>query len=448
MIIRLTCGALLLVSLLPASASAECQRVTLTTQLSQAALDAGYTAKSWTVNPGNTRGILGLPPVIHLGGSATFQPEGTLLASASATFLSSGILGGYPANQVLFRCDVAELGSIDEYYATSAAEQWGGRIVVPGLDEAYYTAVKNVAVRLTNQRTGEYYSRYWKRRPIPEEDVFNDGTYIYIPASAFSDVYVELLRVDNASYGMFNDASFMNVNVATGWAANGHVAFKGGGLSPNATPGGDISLQNVGYGSHWPGAWSLAGQGTLYIRGAACRISDYPAQVYLPAISTSELLQGAASEMPFSVSVECESGAISGTEASTTSGPVVAMGFLVNNATAASKARELGLMTPGGAYTWLLDNNYGAAGVASGVGIRLYSNQLSGQPINLLAGTAITATGNNGGWYGYQTLTEQVSADTTEMYTGEFVASLEAIPGQTVTQGSVYAQLQVVVSFQ
>ncbi|EGF0614252.1 fimbrial protein, partial [Salmonella enterica subsp. enterica serovar Javiana] len=35
-----------------------------------------------------------------------------------------------------------------------------------------------------------------------------------------------------------------------------------------------------------------------------------------------------------------------------------------------------------------------------------------------------------------------------ETYSGDFTASLEAIGGQTVTAGSVNAQLQAVVSFQ
>ncbi|MFX6409651.1 fimbrial protein [Acinetobacter baumannii] len=36
----------------------------------------------------------------------------------------------------------------------------------------------------------------------------------------------------------------------------------------------------------------------------------------------------------------------------------------------------------------------------------------------------------------------------TDIYTGDFTAELGAITGQTVTAGSVNAQLQVVVSFQ
>ncbi|HBM3184812.1 TPA: fimbrial usher protein StbD [Klebsiella oxytoca] len=433
--------------LLPAIVAAECRHVDSTSVLSQAAIDAGYTASSWSINLGNSRGILGLPGLVTLGGSANFQPEGTLLASASASFLSAARVGGYPANQVLFRCDVTELGQIYEYYATSAAETHGGMFVVPGLEEAYYTAVQNVAVRLTNQKTGEYYSRYWKRRPIPESDVFNDGTYIYIPASAFSDVFVELLRADDRSKGKYIDSGYLDRPVV-GEAANGHIAFQGGSLSPDLSPGADCINHNLGYGVHWPGAWSIAGQGTKYVRGAACHISDYPSLVQFPPATVADLRDGHTSQAPFSINVECESGAVSGTQASTETSSRVAMGFLVNNATAASQARALGLTTPSGAYTWLLDNHYGASGVASGVGIRIYSDKLSGQPLNLLPGSAIKGTGNDGGWYGYQALTELITSDITEIHAGAFTASLEAIPGETITQGTVNAQLQVMVSFQ
>lgn len=52
-----------------------------------------------------------------------------------------------------------------------------------------------MALRLTNLKTGQYYSRYWKTRLIPESEMFNDGTYIYIHGSAFGDVFVELFAL-------------------------------------------------------------------------------------------------------------------------------------------------------------------------------------------------------------------------------------------------------------
>lgn len=58
----------------------------------------------------------------------------------------------------------------------------------------YYTYAKNVAIRLTNVKSGEYYSRYWKSRQFAADDWHSDGTYVYIPARAFSDAPVELFK--------------------------------------------------------------------------------------------------------------------------------------------------------------------------------------------------------------------------------------------------------------
>lgn len=58
-------------------------------------------------------------------------------------------------------------------------------------------------------------------------------------------------------------------------------------------------------------------------------------------------------------------------------------------------------------------------------------------------------SGNSYGWYGFKDLLSLTGAGSgTDIYTGDFTAELSAITGQTVTAGSVNAQLQVVVSFQ
>lgn len=430
------------------STRAACVKVTSVNALSQQAVDAGYTAASWIgVGDTDVQGNLGLPGIISLSKGSGFQPEGTLLGSSISSFVPNGRTAGISANQIMFRCDISDIGAVYEYYATNGDDPWGGNVVVPGIEGAYYTYVKNVGVRLTNLKTGEYYSRYWKSRVIPENEMYNDGTYIYIPASAFSDVQIELFKVDAAARGA--DGSNRYGYIYPGPA--GYIAFHGGGMSPalydNADSASIYSGWSGGSASHWPGGWSLTKQ-TMFTRGAACRISDYPATVAIPTMSIAELNNNGRSQAAFNVSVECENGAVSGIQTSTATAAYVAMGFMINNATAARAANELGLTTGAGAYTWLLDNNYGTNGVASGVGIRIYSDKLAGQPLNLLPALSAIGTGHDGGWYGYQELTDSISSDTTDLYSGNFTASLEAITNETVTSGSVYAQLQVVVSFQ
>lgn len=123
------------------------------------------------------------------------------------------------------------------------------------------------------------------------------------------------------------------------------------------------------------------------------------------------------------------------------------MGFLVNKPAAVAAAQSLELVTSGGGLTWLLDNQYGSgAGEASGVGIRIFNNR--GQAINLLPDLTSYGTGNPRGWHAFKELTTRVSAGSTEIYAGDFTASLEAINQQPITPGTVNAQLQIIVSFQ
>lgn len=428
--------------LLSAPLWATCIKVTSTSSLSAAAIAAGYTAASWTGACDTCTGNIGLPATVSINSGSQFQPSGTLLASAVGNFLTGATNKAYSSNQILYRCQLADAGSLFEMYATNGDNAYTGQYLASEVDGAYYDVAKNVAVRITNLSTGEYYSRYWKERQLTADSWFEDGTYIYIPASAFSNVLYEMYKISSTSYYV----SAANLYKDAYTQPRGYMAFKGPGLDTNTLKAGMDSLSNYnGWYGNWPGAWSTYGNVT-YVRGALCEVKDFPAVVLLPTISSAALQSGGSSQAPFSVSLRCESGARSSTSASTTSAANVAMGFLVNQPTAVAAAKTLGLVTSGGGLTWLLDNRYGSGGVASGVGIRIYNR--SGAALNLLPDRASTGSGNARGWYAFQELTSLVSSDTVNTYSGDFTASLEALSGQTVTAGTVNAQLQVVVSFQ
>lgn len=70
----------------------------------------------------------------------------------------------------------------------------------PEVEGAYYDVERNVAVRMTNLSTGEYYSRFWKERQLTADSWFQDDKYIYIPASAFSNVLYEMFKIDSRKY--------------------------------------------------------------------------------------------------------------------------------------------------------------------------------------------------------------------------------------------------------
>ncbi|ELW1649006.1 fimbrial usher protein StbD [Enterobacter oligotrophicus] len=431
-------------------AAGSCIRVTSASQLSAEAVNAGYTTAPWTgAADANTVTSLGLPGIVTISHSDGFQPSGTLLASSTASFLTAGHKETYTANQILFRCDEAAVNAgLYEFYSTNGDENYSGKNASSEVEGAYYTYVKNVVIRLTNMKTGEYYSRYWQSRQLTADDWYSDGTYTYIPASAFSDVFVELYKVD----GTFGSQSNSSLYTYSWWSTGsaqpaGYLAFQGGGLSSGLYDGADHASNYSGWYSYWPAGFGLTSYVT-FVRGATCLVKDYPAIVLLPTITVSELNAGGASRAGFSISLECESGAISGTASSTSSSANIAMGFMVNQANAVSKAQSLGLVTAGGALTWLLDTHYGrGTGEASGIGIKILDSK--GSALNLLPAKSSFGGGNGSGWYGFEDLLLfSGTGSGSDIYTGDFTAELGGIPGQTVTAGSVNAQLQVVVSFQ
>ena len=431
----------LLLGGLPSLAAAHCERVTDSHQLSAAAISAGYSARSWAgANNAEAKGHLGLPGTVILSGNQSFQKEGSLLASSSASFITSGRTGGYSPNQVLFKCSSEQLGEIYEFFATNGMDSHSGKHPAGDVAGAYYTRVKNVALRLTNQKSGQPYLRQWQRRAITPDEVFNDGAFIYVPASAFSDVFIELLRVDNPGYGVEGSAR----DSYSYDMPSGYVAFQGGGIGQGLSEGADSAVSNDGKSVNWPAGWSLANQ-TQFLRYSACEVVDYPATVLLPTMTVDALENGASAQATFSVNMACSTSIASrddpgGGETGTSN---MMMGLVVSNANAASKASSLGL-TDGAGYTHLLSNDYGSSGVATGVGIRMSNNKLGTNDMLLAPTTTVSTTTE--GWYPLDSVADLVSSDSKDIYNASFTASLEKIQGQTVTPGSVYAQAQIVVA--
>jgi len=430
-----------------AGTAGKCDRVRDIKLLSASAIAAGYTAKTWNGSSNSgSQSSLGLPSIISVSSLTSFQPGGTLLASSMATFLDSGHTEPYEPKQVLFRCNTAAVNDgLFEFYATNGDDNFSGKYVTAEVPGAYFTNAQNVAIRLTNLTTGEYYSRYWKSRRLPKEDLYSDGTYTYVPASAFSNVFVELFKVDEVNLKPNNNRVYLYSRNQP----SGYIAFKGGGRSSGLVDNADHNSNHSGYSSDWPAGWSLTNYVT-FVRGASCKVNDYPSKVLIPKITVNELNQGNTSRANFTVSLECESGAASSTAPSTdgSKGSAnVAMGFLVNQPTAVSKAKDLRLVNSSGALTWLLDTNYGANGQAAGVGIRILDK--NDRYLNLLPAKTSFGRGNNAGWYGFKDLlTLAGSGKSSDIYTGNFTAELGTIPNQKVTAGAVNAQLQIFVSFQ
>lgn len=441
MTLKPVCFVGLLALMLAPVAGATCIKVTATTQLSASAISAGYVASSWAGACDGCTAKLGLSPMISIGSGVASLPSGTVLSAATGNFITEAVNSEYGANRVLFRCAKADEDSLYEMYATAGSNPYAGKYPVEDIEGAYYTYAKNVALRITNLKTGLYYTNRWQSRKLSSSDWYDDGTYIYIPASAFSDAFLELIKTDQTSY--FSSAG--STVVYNNPTSNAYEVFKGPGMLTAISEGGDSGSQKDGYYTYWPGAWSLYNSITV-TRGAMCILKDYTNMVVFPKIGTGELNSGVVSQQPFSITLDCDKDAVSGVTGAASS-PNVAVGFLVNQEIAAKAAETLGLKNSSGGLSYLLDNNYGAEGVASGVGIRVYDKTM--RLINLLSSRA-TGGGESAGWYAYKDITDYVgdNEDTTLKYTGDFISALEALPGNEATAGTVDAQLQVVVSFQ
>lgn len=426
-------GMTLLIGLFSTSAWSNCTRITAQNQISS----SDGTAASWLGSRDDNNGSLNLPSIVDLSTNANFQPDGTLLASATSDFTTFAVNTGYALGQVLFRCDAADVDQLYEMYATNGDSTYGGRYedgtIAGNVSYGYATTVMNVVIRFTNLATGEYYARIWKGRRLTGLDTDSSGR-ILVKAKNFSNVYTELFRIDYARSGANNTPSYLYGRSQP----NAYIAFKGPGIT-GPIEGTDSYSNWPGWYSTWPASLGLYKYVT-FRRTTICAVSNFTPTVVLPRISVAELNNGNTSSADFNVDFQCQTGINSGVTAGT-----VAMGFLVPAANAA-KAQALGLMNGNGGVSHLVSDNYGAAGTAGGVGIRIYRNN---SPMYLLSKN-VTQTGNNGGWYGILQGAQETtgSVDGGNSYTETFRAELSKISGQTVTAGAVNAHAQVVIRVQ
>ncbi|VTQ58581.1 putative fimbrial usher protein StbD [Campylobacter jejuni] len=424
-------------------AQAICYKVTgigtTTSTIPQAVADLGYTATSWGGVLNSAAGTISFGTIIMGTGAQSLAPAGTVIASADLPFLDKALKVPYAANQIVFKCALADADTLYEMYALFGGNGafYGGTATtdVPG---AYQTPAQGIAYRITNMKTGLYYGSNWQERKLTSDEYITVGSNIYIPASSFDSALFELIKTDDV-YGTPTRNAFSQII-----SPQGFVALKGNGMNTDLTTG---ALANSPSPYNTSAVWSMRGGSTTIIRGNTCTLGDFDQVVKLPAISAGDLRNGASSSNTFNVAIDCDAGAVSGTTSSSTNAPV-AMGFLVTQATALSQASTLGLQTSSGGISYLLDDNYGASGVASGVGIRLYSS--AGTALNLLSSAATTGTGNAAGWYGFADLLSETGTNAAggTSYAGVITASLEQLPGLTAQAGSVNAQAQIIVSLQ
>jgi len=392
-----------------------------------------------------------LPAVVNINNS-TFQPYGSVIASGSASFLQLGN-EPYTPEQVLYRCDATDAGSLYEFYATNGDSSFGGMYddgAALGVPNAYRTAVKGMAIRITNAVTGEYYSRMWKSRQLTGLDRDSQGK-ILVKAKNFSDVRIELIRVSNETDLPVPPLPANSAYTYSQPAA--YIAFKAPGISANIEDGRDSAYYYAGWYGDWPGAVNLYQH--LTTRSAAtCAVTSVTPHVLFPTISVAELNQGGTRQAPVDIVFQCQTGApanagltafSSGTGAGQT-----AMGVLVPPANYQLAASQQ-LVTAGAGATYLLSDGYGTdPGVATGVGIALTRADASNTALNFLGSDLVMGGGAGAGWYPVLDGAGPATGPTNGVntYTKRLNATLKQIPGKTVTPGAVRARAHVVIRVQ
>ncbi|KMN32129.1 hypothetical protein VI26_18400 [Chromobacterium sp. LK1] len=406
----------------------------------------------------DTAGQGALAMTININNEA-FQPDGTLLASKVLSIydLGSGHTGGYAPEQVLFRCSPEEKPeTFYEYYSTNGDNDWAGKDEegsAIGLPQAYRTVQRGLMVRVTNLNTGEYASRYWKRRPLVL-DMANDrderGWYL-IKAKHFSNYKVEFFKYSQSKGS--GDIGWQDGPAGQNWMYAqpiAYSAFQGGGGSPWLSEGADHNQNFSGWFWDWPGAINPY-QVVKVRRSASCRVETVTPVVAFPAISVAELEQGGQRTLPVDIRLQCQTGApanagLSGFQSGTAQGQT-AMGLLVQPANYQAALTE-GLGTSGGGVSHLLSDGYGVnPAVATGVGVAL--RRPGGQVLNLLSDVLLTGGGGDAGWYPVlQDTAELGSQDGWTRYQARMQAVLTRLPGKRVKAGGLNATAQVVIRVQ
>ncbi|MBG7025786.1 fimbrial protein [Pseudomonas aeruginosa] len=439
----------LLAPLLAAPAWATCYKVTAvgsaTTTVTTQIRPGEGTAGTWAGACDTCNGSLGLPSVINVS-DASFQPDGTLIASSVAPLTQYGDSAGYDPARVFFRC--APEDQVYEMFSTNADNLYsgwyqGGDSVGTsiGLQSAYRTAWRNVLLRLTHVETGLNFTDVWRERLLTGLDIDSRG-YQLVKAKNLSAIRAELFRAPLETTGYYSQ------NIASqlyGYTQpNGYIAIKGPGLLYPRV--GETHYGNYsGWHGNWPGAIGLYNDVTLK-RYPTCAVTNVTPHVVFPSISLGEIKAGASREMPFEVAFKCETGVLNSTAANGT-----ALGIKASPGALAAGA-SLGLVNASGGLSYLLSDRYGQPGMAQGVGIRLLRD---GSAMNLLANED-SAMGSNAearGWYpvigGASNLAGEVGG--VSQYSETFRARLEklalgSMPG--VTPGRVEATAQVVIRVQ
>ncbi len=404
--------------------------------------------------------------------STAIQPVGTMLGSAVA---SAAEASGINGDTLLWSCDLADAGEIYEVFSTNGDDRVGGFAEIgaqDGLSGFYRTWFPGVALRLTHLRSGKVLSRYYQSSKLETYDVDETNKKILIRARHLSPIKAELARVSDVSPGTGTSnwcPGRPDLRRRTGvpytcTQPNGYIMLRGPGYN-RASNHGDDDGEDHAYRYRFFGAWNGIAfgmrMGASLSAIPSCVVQNVTPEVVFPPVSEEELNQGQTRQADFTLSFRCDEGTgslpplVAGTEDNQT-----AFGIQVSPGALAA-ARMLGYVNANEGVRYLLSDQYGLdPSVATGVGISLSDAQTHQQMLFLsssLSGQWMGQSfpsGSSAGWYRLsspdQSRCPPPIPAAVNQYTVEkrLTATLQKLPGQTVTSGRIFSTAYVIVKVQ
>ncbi|MGB9981401.1 MULTISPECIES: fimbrial protein [unclassified Herbaspirillum] len=407
--------------------------------------------------------------------STAIQPPGTMLGSAVATAAEAAGING---DTLLWTCDLADADQIYEVFSTNGDDRVGGYAEIgtqDGLQGFYRTWFPGVAIRLTHLRSGKILSRYYQSSKLDTYDVDQAGKKILIRARHLSPIKAEVARVSDLTPGTGTSNWCSGAPDNTRWAAvayqctqpNGYLMLRGPGYNRASgdmdDDGEDHAYRYLFFGAANGIAFGMRMAATLSVL-PSCVVQNVTPEVVFPPISETELNQGQTRQVEFTLSFRCDEG-IGGKPpfAAGTDDNQTAFGLQVSPGALAA-ARLLGYVNQSQGVRYLLSDNYGTdPSLAKGVGIGL-SDAENRQDMQFLS-SSVTGqwlqqsfpSGRNAGWYRLGAADQErcpPPPSTSAASVGQFTvhkrltATLQKLPGQTVTPGRVFSTAYVIVKVQ
>jgi len=407
--------------------------------------------------------------------SAYLQPPGTLLASLvvpSTNYTHHGA----NAESVLWYCDKSDLPNLHFLVSTNGDARYSGHNDIGAADnlsDVYATWFEYIGLR--QSMAGVTLTRHWKKIDLQGYDQdekcgdWRDGRTgrplkdkICIRLKHIPPLHAELYRVSTlppargSTWGGCTPMAKILpppvTNLYTCVQPSSYIQLAGSIKHGPGHIGIQHDMEGEDHNDHYQFWWVDNGFGygmrgaTSFTSAPTCVARSATPHVQFPGISVNDLNAGKSATANLSVQLECSSNAISGTGRNET-----AIGLQASPGALAA-AQRLNLVNARGGVRYLLPDEYGAPGVAQGVGIRLVRAADNADVYFLGRGTPGGRT--NAGWNPFLRGASMSGLSSQPGYSHwniDFNAILEALPkatGETITPGKVRATAHVLVKVQ